>query len=83
MAAKWLNDIVISGAIASKKKGFIRGSPLIRRKKGLGEGKSPRADMSSAASHRHHLAQIVVNCDGKYSCVLQIRALLRVKSGPI
>lgn len=69
VAAKWLNDIMVSGAIASKKKGFIHGSPLIRRKKGLGEGKHIRADMLSAASHRHHLAQIVVNCDGKYSCV--------------
>lgn len=63
MAVEWLNDIVVSDAIASKKKAFIHGSPLVRRKKGLGEGKSPRADMSGAASHRRRLAQIVVNCD--------------------
>jgi len=43
MTAEWLNDIVISGAIASKKKAFIHGSPLVRQKKGLGEGKSPRS----------------------------------------
>lgn len=63
MAVEWLNDIVVSDAIASKKKAFIHGSPLVRRKKGLGEGKSPHADMSGAASHRRRLAQIVVDYD--------------------
>lgn len=64
VTVKWLN-IVVSGSIASKKKGFIHTSPLIRRKKGLGEGKSPRADISSAASHRHRWHSSQLRC-GKY-----------------
>lgn len=52
LAVEWLREIVVSGAIATKKKAFIRASPLARRKKGLGEGKSPRADVSDAALHR-------------------------------
>lgn len=70
VAAEWLNDIMVSGAIASKKKAFIHGSPLVRRKKGLGEGKSPRADVSVAARHiLRRLAQIVVNCNAGSTCV--------------
>lgn len=52
VADEWLSEIVVSDAIATKKKAFIRGSPLARRKKGLGEGKSPRADVPGATSRR-------------------------------
>lgn len=49
VTVKWLRDISVSDAIATKKKAFIHGSPLVRRKKGLGEGKSPHANIPGAA----------------------------------
>lgn len=52
VAVEWLSENVVSDAIATKKKAFIRGSPLARRKKGLGEGKSPRVDTPGTASRR-------------------------------
>jgi len=69
-------DIVVSDAIATKKKVFIHGSPLAWQKKGLGEGSLPA---------RMYRAQrrIVVQCNaGGYSHVFCKSGLTCGKSGP-
>lgn len=54
-------DIVASDAIATKKKVFIRGSPLAWQKKGLGEGSLPA--LMYRTRRRIVSAEIVVKCN--------------------